>query len=150
MLECRAVPSKPFPDLYADAQAATYSYSGDYASFGSGSLPLSQSSPAPPDPHGPPVPSKSSSSSFTAQATLAQFAPLGKLRVLSTSVVGNIIVSGSYLHSAFIVQPGISEDAVWIADSGASCRLTHDRTGIYHVKPPPLGRKTITIGTVGK
>ena len=53
-----------FPDPYVGAQAASYSYFGDYADFGSGPAPLSQQAPAPPDPHGPPVPSESSSSSF--------------------------------------------------------------------------------------
>ena len=100
----------------------------------------------PPDPHGPDVPSESSSSSFAEQATLAQVAPPGKLRLSSESVVGNVIVSGSYLHSAFVVQSGSSEDDVWFADSGASCHMTHDRTRIYIVRPPPPGRETITIG----
>ena len=125
-------------------QAATYSYSEDYADFGSGP-PLSQSASAPPDPHGPPVPSESSSSSFTEQATLAQFAPPGKLRVPSESVVGNVTVPGSYQHSAFAVQLGSSEDDVWIADSGASCHMKHDRTRIYNVRPPPPGPEAVTI-----
>ena len=107
---------------------------------------LLQSAPAPLDPHGPPVPSESSSSSFTDEATLAQFAPTGKLRVPSVSVVENITVPGSYLHSAFKVQSGSNEDDVWIADSGASGHMTHDRTRIYNVRPPPPGRKEITIG----
>ena len=92
------------------------------------------------------VPSESSSSSFAEQTTLAQFAPPGKLRVPSASVVGNVTVPGSYLHSAFIIQSGSSEDDVWIADSGASCHMTHDRTIINNVSPPPPGRETITIG----
>ena len=106
----------------------------------------SQPGPAPPDPHDPPVPSESSSSSFTDQATLGQFAPPGKLRVPSATVVGNITVPGSFLHSSFIVQSGNSEGDIWIADSGASCYMTHDRTRIYNVSPPPSGRATITIG----
>ena len=145
-----ASPSPPivetfFPNSYAGAQAATYSYSEDYAGFGSGSPP-SQSALAPPTPHGPSVPSESSSSSFSEQATLAQFTPPGKLKVPSESVVGDVTVPGSYLHSAFIVQSGINEDDVWIADSGASCHMTHDRTRIYNARPPPPGRETITIG----
>ena len=94
--ECRAVPPTRFPGPYEGAQAATYSYSEDYADFGS-SPPPSQSAPAPPDPHGPPVPSESSSSPFSEQATLAQFAPLGKLYVPSESVVGDVTVPGNYL-----------------------------------------------------
>ena len=43
------------------------------------------------------------------------------------------------------MQSGSSEDDVWIADSGASCHMTHDRTRIYNVRPPPPGRETITI-----
>ena len=143
--ECRAVLPTRFPGPYAGTQAATYSSSEDYADFGSGPPP-SQSAPAPPDSNGPPVPSESSSCSFTEQTTLAQCPPPGKLRVPSESVVGNVTVPGSYLHSAFIVQSGSSKDAVWIADNGASCHMTHDRTGTYNAKPPPPGRETITIG----
>ena len=88
-----------------------YSYSEDYADFGSGPPPL-QSAPVPPDQHGPPVPSESSSSSFSEQATLAQFAPPGKLHVPSESVVVDVTVPGSYLHSAFVVQSGSNEDDV--------------------------------------
>ena len=61
-------------------------------------------------------------------------------------MVGDVTVPGSYLHSAFVVQLGSNEDGVWIADSGASCHMTHDRTRIYNVRPPPPGRETITIG----
>ena len=98
-----------FPNTYEGAQAAKYSYSGDYADYGSGPPSPSQSVPAPLDPHGLPVPSESSSSFFTNQATLAQFAPPGKLRVSSASVVRDITVPGSHLHSAFIVQSGSNE-----------------------------------------
>ena len=59
LAECRAVPPTRFPDPYMDAQAANYSYSEDYADFGSGPPP-SQSAPAPPDLHGSPVLSESS------------------------------------------------------------------------------------------
>ena len=127
------------------AQAANYSYSEDYADFGSGPPP-SQSATAPPDLHGSPVPSESSWSSFSEQATLAQFAPPGKSHVPNESVVGDVTVPGSYLHSAFVVQSGSNEDDVWIADSGASCHMTHGRTRMYNVRPPPPGRETITIG----
>ena len=143
--ECRAVPPTRFPDPYAGAQAATYSYSEDYADFGSG-LPPSQSAPALLDLHGPPVPSEPSSSSFSEQVTLAQFAPPGKFHVPSESVVGDVTVPGSYLYSAFVVQSGSNEDDVQIADSGASCHMTHDRTMIYNVRPSPPGGETITIG----
>ena len=81
------------------------------------------------------------------ETTLAQFVPPGKFHVPSESVVGDVTVPGSYLHSAlFVVQSGSNEDGVWIADSGASCHMTHDRTRIYNVRPPPPGRETITIG----
>ena len=143
--ECRAVPPRGSPDPYTGAQAATYSYSEDYADFGS-DPPPSQSAPAPPDLHGPPVPSESSWSSFSEQATLAQFAPPGKFHVPNESVVGDVTVPGSYLHSAFVVQSGSSEDDVWIADSGASCHMTHDSTRMYNARPHPPGRETITIG----
>ena len=33
-----------------------------------------------------------------------------------------------------------------MASSGASCRMMHDRTRIYNVRPPLPGRETITIG----
>ena len=92
--ECRAVPLTRSPDLYTGAQAATYSYSEDYADFGSGPPPP-QSAPAPPDLHGPPVPSKSSWSSSSEQATLAQFAPPGKFHVPNESVVGDVTVPGN-------------------------------------------------------
>ena len=61
-------------------------------------------------------------------------------------MVGDVTVPDNYLHSAFIVQSGSNKDAVWIADSDASCHMTHDRTNIYNVSPPPPGRETITIG----
>ena len=53
-----------------------------------------------------------SSSSFSEQATLAQFAPPGKFHVSNESVVGDVTVPGSYLHSAFVVQSGSNEDDV--------------------------------------
>ena len=61
-------------------------------------------------------------------------------------MVGDVTVPGSYLHSAFVVQSGSNEDDVWIADSGASCHMMHNRTRMYNVRPPPPGRETITIG----
>ena len=61
-------------------------------------------------------------------------------------MVGDITVPGSYLHSAFVVQSGSNENDVWIADSGASCHMTHDGTRMYNARPPPPGRETITIG----
>ena len=100
-----------FPDPYTGAEAATYSYSEDFADFGSGPPP-SQSAPAPPDLHEPPVSSESSSSSFSEQATLAQFAPPGKFHVPNESVVGDVTVPSSYLHSAFVVQSRNNEDDV--------------------------------------
>ena len=60
-------------------------------------------------------------------------------------MVGDVTVPGSYLHSAFVVQSGSNEDDVWIADSGASCDMTHGRTRMYNARPPPPGRETITI-----
>ena len=60
-------------------------------------------------------------------------------------MVGDVTVPGTYLHSAFVVQSGSNEEDVWITDSGASCHMTHDRTRIYNVRPPPPGRETITI-----
>ena len=143
--ECHAVPPKRFPDPYTGAQAATYLYSEDYADFGSGH-PSSQSAPAPPDLHGPPVPSESFWSSFSEQATLAQFAPPGKFHVSNESVVADVTVPGSYLHSAFVVQSGSNEDDVWITDSDASCHMTHEGTRMYNARPPPPGCETITIG----
>ena len=65
-------------------------------------------------------------------------------------MIGDVTLPGSYLDSAFVVQSGSNEDDVWIADSGASCRMTHDRTMIYNVRPPPPGCETITIRTVGE
>ena len=127
--ECRAIPPTRFPGPYTGAQAATYSYFEDYADFGRGPSP-SQLTPAPPDLHGPPVPSESSSSSFSEQATLAQFAPPGKFHVPSESVVGDVTVPGSYLHIAFVVQSGSNEDGVCIADSGKSCHMARDKTGM--------------------
>ena len=57
-----------------------------------------------------------------------QFAPPGKSHVPNKSVVRDVTVPGSYLHSAFVVQSGRNENDVWIADSGASCHMTHDGT----------------------
>ena len=143
--ELRAVSPTRFPDPYAGAYAVTHSYSEDYADFGSGPPP-SQSAPVPSDPHGPPVPSESSLRSFSEQATLAEFTPQGKLHIPSESVVGGVTVPGSYLHSAFLVQSVSNEDDVWVSDGGASCHMTHDRTRIYNVRPPPPGRESIAIG----
>ena len=61
-------------------------------------------------------------------------------------MIGDVTLPGSYVHSAFVVQPGSNEDNFWIADSGASFRTTHDMTSIYNVRPPPPGRETIKIG----
>ena len=61
-------------------------------------------------------------------------------------MVGDVTIPGSYLHSAFVVQSGSNEDDVWIADSGASCHMTHDETRMYNARTPPPGRETITIG----
>ena len=91
-------------------------------------------------------PSKLSCSFFTGQVTLAPFAPPGKSRVRSASVVGNVTVPGSYLHRALIVQSGSSGNDVRIADSGASCHMTHDWTRLYNLRPPPPGRGIIMIG----
>ena len=145
MSECRAVPPTRSPDPYTGAQAANYSYSEDSADFGSG-LPPSQSAPAPPDLHASPVPSESFWSSFSEQAALAQFAPPSRSPVPNESVVGDVTVPGSYLHSAFVVQSGSNDDDVWIADSGASCHMTHGRTRMCTGRPPPPDRETITIG----
>ena len=73
---------------------------------------------------------ESSSSSFSEQATLAQFAPPGKFHVPNESVVGDVTVPGTYLHSTFVVHSGSSEYDVWIADSDVSCHMTHDRSRI--------------------
>ena len=81
-----------------------------------------------------------------APSAKAQFAPPGKSHVPNESVVGDVTVPGSYLHSAFVVQSGSNDDNAWIADSGASCHMTHDRTRMYNPRPPPPGRETITIG----
>ena len=61
-------------------------------------------------------------------------------------MVGDVTVRGSYLHSAFVVHSANNEDVVWIADSGASCHMMHDRTKINNVRPSPPGRETTTIG----
>ena len=61
-------------------------------------------------------------------------------------MVGDVTVPGSYLHSAFVVQSDSNEDDVWVVDSGALCHMTPDRTRMYNARPPPPGRKTITIG----
>ena len=44
------------------------------------------------------------------------------------------------------MQSGSNEDDVWIAVSGTSCNMTHDRIRTYNARPPPPGRETITIG----
>ena len=64
-------------------------------------------------------------------------------------MVGDVAVPGSYLHSAFVVQSGSNKDDVWIADSGASSHMTHDRTSTYNVRPPPPVAKQSRSGTVG-
>ena len=104
------------------------------------------SQPPPSDLHGLPVPSELSWSSFSEQATLAHIAPPGKFHVPNESMVGDVTVPGSYLHSSFVVQSGSNEDDVWITDSGASCHMTHDRTRMHNTRPSPPGRETITVG----
>ena len=44
------------------------------------------------------------------------------------------------------MQSGSHEGDLWIADSGASCHMTHDRTRLHDLRPPPPGRETVTIG----
>ena len=102
------LPNTRLPDPYAGVQAAAYSYFEDYANFGSGPPSSLQLAPAPPDLHEFPVPSEPTWSSST-DRTLAQFVPPGKSSVPSTSVVKNITVPCSYLHSAFVVQLGSHE-----------------------------------------
>ena len=117
--------------------------------LGSGSPPPSQSAPSPPDLHEPPVSSESSwSSSIFYWAILVQFASPEKSLVPSTSFAGTITVPvpTSYLHDAFAVQSGSHEGDVWIADSGVSCHMTHDRDRLYYLRPPPPGHEIITIG----
>ena len=60
-------------------------------------------------------------------------------------MVENITVPGGYLYSAFVVQSGSNKGDVLIADSSASCHMTHDRTRLYALRPPPPGREAITI-----
>ena len=43
------------------------------------------------------------------------------------------------------MQSDSSEDDVWVADSGVSCHMTHDRTRLYNLRPSPPGRETITV-----
>ena len=45
----------------------------------------------------------------------------------------------------FVVQPGRNESDVWIANSGASCHMTHDGSQLYNLRPPAPDRETITI-----
>ena len=123
---------------------ANYSAEG-YADFGSGpQQPESQfqPAPAPPDPHGPPPPSSESfGGSSVDRATLAQFSPPGKSSMQS----GSLAFSSS-VHNAFAMQSNSLEGDVWIADSGASCHMTHDGVGLYDLRPPPPGHETVTIG----
>jgi len=36
--------------------------------------------------------------------------------------------------------------ALWIADSGASCHMKHNKSKMYDIRPPPPGREAIMIG----
>ena len=61
-------------------------------------------------------------------------------------MVENITLPGSYLHSLLVVQSESHEGDVWVDDSGTSCHITHDGTGLYYLRPPPLSHETVTIG----
>ena len=63
----------------------------------------------------------------------------------SNNSIENITLPDAYLHSAFIVQNDNLISEVWIADSGASCHMTH-KSDMYDVRPPSPGREAITIG----
>ena len=58
-------------------------------------------------------------------------------------------MGSSYLHTAFVCQgdtSGVSDRGIWIADSGASCHMTHDCSNMYDIRSPPPGREAIVIG----
>ena len=48
------------------------------------------------------------------------------------------------------MQSGSYEGDIWIADSGASCHMTHDRTRLYTLRPSPPGRQVIPSGDLPK
>lgn len=52
----------------------------------------------------------------------------------------------NYLHNAFVAQSEFSDRNIWIADSGASCHMTHDYLNVYDVdrtRPPQPGRECV-------
>lgn len=61
--------------------------------------------------------------------------------------IENVTISRAYLHSAFIVQSNSSAGDVWIAESGASCHMTHNNnSNMLDISPPPPGREAIMFG----
>lgn len=44
------------------------------------------------------------------------------------------------------VQKDSSTGDIWIADSGASCHMIHNKSNMYDIKPPPPDLETIRIG----
>lgn len=98
--------------------------------------PLRQA-PVSPDQHGQSMPSDARSTSFDDWAAFVQFSPLGELSTfrLSTAQIGVGNTSPcSYLESASIAQnDGVCGDG-WIADIGASCRITSNNANMYFVQ----------------
>lgn len=60
--------------------------------------------------------------------------------------VENVTTKGAYLHSAFKVKNDSLKSDLWIADSGASCHMTHNTSSVYDIRPPPPSREAVKIG----
>ena len=50
------------------------------------------------------------------------------------------------MYSAIIVQNDSSISEVWIADSGASCHMTHKKSDMYGIRPPTPVVKPLQSG----
>lgn len=51
------------------------------------------------------------------------------------------------MHTAFIAQNDDSKSDLWLADSNASCHITHDKSKIYGIKPSSPVVKLLRSGT---
>ena len=50
------------------------------------------------------------------------------------------------MQSASVSRSNITSDDVWVADSGASCHMTHNCSSMYDIRSPPPGRDVVVIG----
>lgn len=84
-------------------------------------------SPPLPEPHGPTITSDAGNAS-TDWAVIT-YASSDESRVCD-DLIEEITIPSAYLHSAFTVLSDSSTGDVWIAESGASCQMTHNNSNM--------------------